>query len=79
MPGGRGTILDIAVTLNSDDSAEAVESLKSWISANGQNRYIVEASPSLLFAAMNVATDKEWFHDFWCYILANGTIEKSGY
>ena len=73
MPGGgRGTIVDIAIALNEDDSSENVNSIKCWI----EGGYEVVASTNLIAAAYSICNHDKKLQEIWMYALKHNRIAQ---
>ena len=75
MPGGRGTILDIASALNSKKSSAIAEGIKVWINTG----YRVDASVSILGAAFDKCDHEKVLLDVWCHASNQGAVDSVEY
>lgn len=73
MPGGRGTLIDVAVSLNGDDTKKAQEAIKMAID---RDEYMITgASLNSLRAAIDISDDVDAFIEIWCYALEKRKVD----
>lgn len=76
MPGGRGTLLDIAASLNDSDSVdETVTAIKSAID-HGDYR-ISNTSAVIIAASFSACSLPVKLHEVWCYALDKRAVDWS--
>ncbi len=74
MPGGRGTILDIAGALNRPKHKKIAKAIKMAIN---QGDYDVQASVSLIGAAYDHCDHTKELTDVWCEAVERGRVDWS--
>ena len=71
MPGGgRGSIVDIAISLNENGSDENVKAIKCWITGG----YEVVSSTNLLAAAFEICEEEDKLDEIWMYALEHNRL-----
>lgn len=76
MPGGgRGTLLDIAESLNSPKHTKIAKAIKNWIDGD----YRVIASASIVGAAYDKCNHTKDLTDVWCHALDKGKVDPLEY
>lgn len=72
MPGGRGTLLHIAVSLNEDSHEEIKD---SWIIAIDSGYRVQITSGTELGAAFGVCDHAKNLSEIWCHANSKGAVD----
>ena len=77
MPGGRGSITDVAIALNVEDSKvdEVVEMLRMWIGGG----YRITSSVTDLGVAAEVCSNPKALAAVWCYAVEQDAVDVRSY
>ena len=76
MPGGRGTILDIANSLNNTRHTEIADAVKTAIDSGYR---VANTSIPLLGAAFSTCDQPASLSDIWCYANDKGAVDWGEY
>ncbi len=80
MPGGRGTIVDLATTLNIEDDAQADKACDLIKLTLDNDGYRFEGATLVsLAAAAQICTRPEKLAEIWCRALRTGRVDPAEY
>ena len=76
MPGGRGTLLDIASALNEPKHSEIATAIKHWIN----DGYRITGVTTIEIGASYAKCDNtESLTDVWCHALERAAVDQAEY